>query len=431
MESGQEIRIQILLATPAKKYLACAVCLLPVVLYIAVAAIHFQANRLSSRPSLASLQLASRLDPWNDQYRALIGEYYLLIPRKPSIAATFFDSALALNPRASRSWLDLAAAFQLLGRPHEQMAALANALAFDPKTPQTAWEAANSYTTLGETDMALKAFRLVMEGSPSLQPAALEYCWRLRPNAKALLRETVPMNGPAPAAFLELLTSKNESTAATEVWDNIVRNRQSIEPKDLLNYVQFLIGNHDFASLTHVWLDGTKLAGLADYQSSPANLVVNGNFRLPILNAGLDWRYQQSPEVSLALDPAQSSSGLGSLRLAFDSRGLEDGGIRQYIPVVPNTRYEFSSFVKSDQLQGAGGPHFVIEDFISGADYFSSEILATDGSWKQCTGEFITGPDARLVTLRIKRIPAGDAIRGTLWIDSVRLVQEPFAGAHP
>jgi hypothetical protein len=431
MDSGQEIRIQIALATPAKKYLACAVCLLPVAFYVAVAAIHFLANRLSSSPSLASLELASRLDPWNDQYRALIGEYYLLIPREPSIAATFFDSALALNPRASRSWLDLAAAFNLLGKPRDQMAALANAMAVDPKTPQTAWEAANSYTALGETAMAIKAFQTVMEGSPYLQPAALQYCWRLRPDAQTLLRDAVPMNGPAPAAFLELLASKNEAAAAAEVWDNIVRNRQPLEPKDLLNYVQYLIANHDFSSLNHVWIVGTKLAGLADYQSLPANLVVNGNFRLAILNAGLDWRYQQSSDVSLALDPAQSYSGLGSLRLRFDSRGLEDGGIRQYIPVVPNTRYEFSAFIKSEQLQGAGGPHFVIEDFISGAGYFSSEILTTDGSWKQSRGEFTTGPDTHLATLRIKRIPAGDAIRGTLWIDSVRLVQKPVGETQP
>jgi hypothetical protein len=239
------------------------------------------------------------------------------------------------------------------------------------------------------------------------------------------------MNGPAPAAFLELLVSKNEGAAAAEAWNDIVRNRQPLEPRDLLNYVQFLIADHDFSSLIQVWLEGTRLAGLGDYQSSPANLVVNGNFRLAILNAGLDWRYQQSPDVSLALDPAQSYSGLGSLRLRFDSRGLEDGGIRQYIPVIPNARYMFSSFIKSEQLQGAGGPHFVIEDFISGADYFSSDILATDGSWKQCSGEFTTGPDTRLVTLRIKRVPAGDAIRGTLWIDGMRLVQEPFAEAQP
>ena len=432
MDSGQEIRIQMTFATPAKKYLAFAAYLLPVAFYVAVAAIHFQATRWSTRPDLASLGLASRLDPWNDEYRISIGEYYLLVPRNPSLAARFFDSALALNPRASRSWLDLAAAFQLWGRRREQMAALARALTVDPKTPLTAWEAANAYAALGETDLALKAFRTVMEGSPSLQPAALQYCWRLKPDVQALLRDTVPINGPAPAAFLELLTSKNEGVAASQVWGNIVNNRQPLGQKDLLNYVQYLIANRDFSALPQVWMQGTKLAGLPDYQSSHANLVVNGNFRLAILNAGLDWRYQQSSDVSLALDPAQSYTGLGSLRLRFDSRGLEDGGIRQYVPVVPNARYEFSSYFKTDELQGSGGPHFVIEDFVSGTDYFTSDTLTSDGSWKQSTGTFTTGPNAGLATLRILRIPAGDAIRGTLWIDSVRLIQDPPpAAARP
>lgn len=429
MDSGQETRI--LIATPARKRVAFSACILPVVFYIVLAAAHFQATRLAAVPALASLEWASRLDPWNDQYRAWIGEYYLLVPQKPATAVAFIHSAIQLNPQASRYWLDLAAADQLLGKRREQLAALAHALAIDPKTPATAWEAANAYLTLGETDSALASFRTVMEGSPSLQPAALQYCWRLKPDAQALLRDILPMNGAAPVALLELLMSKNESAAAT-AWAKLVQIQHPLEPKDVFNYLQYLIHQRDFAAIKQAWSDGAKLAGLADYQPSAANLIVNGNFQLPILNAGLDWRYQQSPDVMLALDPAVSHSGRGSLQLAFDSLGMGDAGIRQIVPVAADTQYGFSAFFKTEQLQGAGGLRFVIEDFVSGATYFETEDLVSDEVWRQSTGEFTTGPGAQLVTLRIQRVPAGDALRGKLWIDNVRLVQESrVAEAQP
>jgi tetratricopeptide (TPR) repeat protein len=422
MESGQETRIQIALATTAKKSLALAVCLVPVALYVALAAAHFQAARLTAVPTLARLESASRLDPWNAEYPDLIGRYYLFVLQKPAKAISFFHSALTLNPYASRYWLDLSAAHLLLGHRREQETDLANALAIDSKTPSVAWEAANVYMTLGETDSALHALRAVMEGAPWLQPAALEYCWRLRPDVPALLRDTVPMDGGAPAAFLELLIAKNQSAAAGTLWASIVQTQYPLESRYVFNYVQYLIGNHAAAKATQAWSEGTKLAGLTNYQSSPQNLVVNGNFRLAILNAGLDWRYQQSPDVSLALDPVQSQSGLGSLQMAFDSHSLKDAGIRQFIPVMANTRYEFSAFCKTEQLQGAGGLHFVIQDDASATTYFESEALISEDGWKKITGEFATGSDAEVATLGIQRFPAGDAIRGKLWIDDVRII---------
>jgi hypothetical protein len=134
----------------------------------------------------------------------------------------------------------------------------------------------------------------------------------------------------------------------------------------------------------------------------------------------------------LALDPAVSHSGRGSLQLAFDSLGMGDAGIRQIVPVAADTQYGFSAFFKTEQLQGAGGLRFVIEDFVSGATYFETEDLVSDEVWRQSTGEFTTGPGAQLVTLRIQRVPAGDALRGKLWIDNVRLVQESrVAEAQP
>ncbi len=146
-----------------------------------------------------------------------------------------------------------------------------------------------------------------------------------------------------------------------------------------------------------------------------------------MLNGGFDWLYEKSPDVSLALDPTEPHSGQSSLSIAFDSRGIEDAGIRQLIPVEPNARYEFSAYFKAENMQGAGGPRFTIQDQFTGTAYFASDELKNADFWKRVGGAFDTAPDAKLVVLRIQRVPAGNAIRGKLWIDGIRLVQEQLA----
>jgi hypothetical protein len=149
--------------------------------------------------------------------------------------------------------------------------------------------------------------------------------------------------------------------------------------------------------------------------------VINGDFSLPVLNGGFDWLYQQSKDVSLALDPTQSHTGHRSLLISIDSRGIEDAGIRQLILVEADASYDFSAYFKSEDMQGAGGPRFAIQDLYSEATYFVSDPLKDADSWQTINGTFTTGPDTRLLVLRIQRLPAGSPIRGKLWIDDIRL----------
>ena len=43
----------------------------------------------------------------------------------------------------------------------------------DSSTPELAWEAGNFYLVQGDTDKALREFRVVMESDPYLPPAAV------------------------------------------------------------------------------------------------------------------------------------------------------------------------------------------------------------------------------------------------------------------
>jgi hypothetical protein len=109
------------------------------------------------------------------------------------------------------------------------------------------------------------------------------------------------------------------------------------------------------------------------------------------------------------------------LRISFEGGPIEDAGIRQLVPVEPNTNYEFSAYFKGQNLEGAGGPQFVLDDFYSGASYFTSEPLIGGDTWKQVSGSFLTNGQTKLLQMHVKKTPPGTAIRGKLWIDAIRL----------
>ena len=423
VHSRESTRIRIALQSSVRKIIFLGTCLALTFVYIGLVTNQFFADYFSRRLDLESLQMATRLEPGNAEYQYRLGRYFLQTQQEPESAAQFFQSAAELNPYRANYWLDLSRTYRRLGNSDRQKYALQRAITSDPSTPDVAWEAANFYWALGETDKALQEFRVVLVNDPYLPPAALDRCWRIKRDIDALLRDVIPRNGEVYSSFLDFLISRNEPEAAEKVWARIVQNNRPLETRHVFDYVRYLIDRREVAQAHEAWRQAAGLADLSGYQPSPDNLVVNGDFSLPVLNGGFDWLYERSSDVSLAVDSTELHSGHRSLSIAFDSRGIEDAGIRQLIPVEPNTKYEFSAYFKSQALEGAGGPRFLLEDRFSRANYFASEDLKDADFWKQVGGSFSTGPDTRLLVLRIQRVPPGNAIRGKLWIGDVRLTE--------
>lgn len=413
--------MRIPLGSAARKVLLLVIPALFTLVYCGFTATEFLAAYFSSKPKLASLQRAVRLQPGNADYRYRLGRYQFLVEQSPDAAIDSYRAAVALNPHQARYWFDLSAAYQLLGDTAQQAAALGQAIEADPTTPEMAWEAANLYLVQGDIDRALREFRVVMQNDPYLPLAALQLCWRIKPDIDALLQNVVPANPDVYSTLLDFLISKKETAAAAKVWARMVEMHQPIEVHHVFDYFRYLIGAQEVDQARLVWRQAADLCGLSAYQPSTENLVVNGDFSLNVLNGGFDWLYHQSPDVALALDPTRSHSGHRSLQISLDSRGLEDAGIRQLISVEPNTAYDFSANFQSGEMQGAGGPRFAIQDLYSAFTYFQSEELKNADFWKEVNGSFTTGPDTKLLVLRIQRVPAGSPIRGKLWIDGVRL----------
>lgn len=410
-----------------RKWLIAAPVALLAVAYFGLAARQLAASWFGARPQLASLQRAAWLDPANAEYRNHLGRYYDLVSHDPASAIRYYQSAVQLNPHSAHFWFDLAGAYQVLGDTQAQTAALEHAIAADSMTPDVAWEAGNLYLVQGESEKALREFSVVIANDTTLDGPALQLSWRIQPDVDLLLKNVIPARANAYLNFLQLLESKQETAATMKVWDKLMQTSEPFERRYAFNYIRYLIEHKEVDEAVLAWKQTVNRFRLSAYLPSTANQVVNGNFSLDILNAGFDWQYQKTSSVTLTLDPSDFHAGQRSLLIAFDGPGIREAGMYQLIPVQPNTTYEFTGFYKNGEgeMQGAGGPHFTIQDMYTQAVYYESEELKQATFWKSADGEFTTGPDCKLVVLHVRRLPAGSPMRGKLWVGDFHISRKP------
>jgi hypothetical protein len=416
--------MEIALNSASRKRLAIGAAAALCLIYVLLACRLFVASLFAERPELASLERAARLDAGNADYRNRLGRYYALVARDPAAAIEPYRAAVQLNPHSARYWFDLASAYQVLGDVSNQTWALERAIDADPTTPDVAWEAANFFLVQGDNEKALREFHVVLESEPSMANLAIQFCWRINPDVDMLLRDVVPAQSPAYLAFLDLLMTKQETAATAKVWDKLIATSPTSQPFELryvYEYLLYLLNHKDVDQARRVWQQAAPRFGLSAYLPTRNNLIVNGDFNLDVLNGGFDWQYQKQQSVTLTLDPSDFHGGHRSLLITFDGPGVTDAGIRQFIAVQPDTTYQFSAYYKNGEIEGAGGPHFTIQDAYTQAVLYDSDELKEAGFWKSATGEFTTAGDCKLLVLHVRRLPEGSPIRGKLWVDDFRL----------
>jgi tetratricopeptide (TPR) repeat protein len=409
--------------SPATKIFLLISAFLLSFLFIAFAGCQYLASIFAERNDAVSLQRAVRLQPFNAESRYRLGLYFSMLD--PDVAAPSLRAAVSLNPYDARYWLALARDYNSLGNTQAQDSALRNALQMGLTDPAIVWDAANVYFSSGNTEETLNLCRRLLNDQGPAFGHALPFCWRVKPDVDLFISQLMPLQTGAYESFLNLLISNQETDAATKAWGQLISLGNPILRPRVFEYVNYLLLQKQPELAMQVWQQAGPLAGLSDYQPSRDNLIVNGNFSLPILKAGFDWAYQKDRSISLALDPTQHQSGTRSLSISFDDAQIEDAGIHQFVFVHPNRTYDFSANFKAQQIEGAGGIRFALEDAYTRAPLFATDNLTDTSDWKQVNGTFTVGPETNLLMLRLQRLPAGDVIKGKLWIDGVRLAEQP------
>src|SRR5580700_1411130 len=408
-----------------RRFSFAAACFLIVAVYLQFTLRAFLAAHLAATPDSSNLNKAIRLEPSNAEYRELLGRNLALSGASLDEAISDYRTAIHFDPYEARYWLDLAGAYQVAGRTNEEGESIEHAVEADPTTPHVAWEAANFFLVQGDHEKALRHFRVVLANDPEMVDSALQLCWRATGDANQILEQALPPRPDLYLSFLCLLVSKQEVAAAENVWSHLIGLQQTFPTKLAFPYFRLLIAKQEVTAAQAAWQQlATVSPSLQAYLPSRENLIVNGGFEENVLDGGFDWWDQSNPHATLAIDTDEFHGGTRSLSVTFDGQNPPEAGIVQFIPVRPNTEYEFSAECRSEELETASGPRFAITDAYTNAPYVLTDDSLGTNPWRLQEARFQTGPDTHLLLLKIVRQPAAPLIRGKLWIDDLRLVEK-------
>ena len=397
-------------------------CLAAVLLawYVHIVISVWRADRLQDQGDEQSLEASAALQPWNAETHWLLGRYFLSAAQNSRLGLAHLNRAVELDPYEAGYWLDIAEAYQVKGEPAQSERALAQALQAEPTSPVIAWKCANFYLARNDVAHALPLLRVAIQYDPANTASALDLSWRATKSVHQIIGELPP--DPAPYfALLNILIARNQPAQANELWHTLISRKLEFPVETAFPYFDYLIRTDQIDQAENVWTD------LRRRDDSPPNLIRNSGFETEFLNGGFEWRYSELSQVDTTLDTREFHHGARSLRFTFLGPAVADTGVYEYVPVQPNTAYRLSAFAKTQEINTASGPRLAVEDSSTRKVLAATDEFQETSGWKQRTADFVTGPDTRLVTVRVVRIPGNLLIKGTLWLDDIELTPNPPA----
>jgi hypothetical protein len=317
----------------------------------------------------------------------------------------------------------MAQAELVLGKDNDAVVAIENAVTVDPRTPSTAWDAANLLIALGRTREAMTEFKLVMEMDPARAPQAIGILLRAGGTPEEIEKLALPLNPEVHLALIQALMNRHDRSAAIGVWRSLIQLHQWFRAESSFDFLDGLLRNGDFSAFAACWHDLESSNGQVARLRSPGNLIENAGFEYSFLNGGLDWRANLGPDGTVQFDSSEHHEGNRSLLVTFLPSRSTDTGIRQYIVLDPDSKYLFTGYMKGD-LASAEGLRFVLTDAYTHEKYFETNDVVSTRDWIKLSSEFTTRPGIHLAVLSMGR-STQSLIKGNIWIDDLRLEKVP------
>lgn len=378
------------------------------------------AQSSATSTSIAQLRRTISIAPDNARLHYALGRQLWLQNHDLDAAISEYNTAIRFDPYPADYWIELAAAYSVAGNNAGRDAAIARAESAAPYDTTVLWDVANLNLMRGDTIHALHQMRTVMQYGSSNGDRFLELCWKITGNVDTIMAEALPASAGSYDTLLGLMIYLNRVDDAEKVWTRAHELKLAVARQIALPYFDFLLNHNHAPDAAIAWRQYTAMSpALRAYAPAPNNLIVNPNFELPVLNAGLDWRYMPRDGVTIAIDRA-AHAGVGTaLSVHFDGTASE-AGIYQLVPVMPGTEYQISASVRSE-IEGVDGPRIGVFDASTEKQLLLSDPVTGNTDWHQIGGSFRAPDSTSLVAIRIVRWPSTSQIRARLWFDNMTL----------
>lgn len=380
-------------------------------------------------PTPERIRQAIRFDPGNPMYYAALARVLEITPDGPGPEEVIrlYEKATQLSPYQARYWADLGGAYELASRSDAARAAYERARQLFPNSPDINWHLGNFYLRAGETHDALRAFQKTIVGNPKLRRQAFDLAWRATEDGQVILAEMIPPQTDIHLDYLNYLVEKQRIEAAIFTWQTFIALDLPFDLRAAFPYLDALIQHRRVEELVAAW---EALAARHPTQFRRrrfvSDVINNGDFESEILNGGLGWRVQPVAGAVVSVDSLTFFDGTRALKLEFDGKqNLDYRHVLQFVPVKPNTSFRFTGYMRAQGITTDSGPRFQIYDPYDPAKFFfMTENLVGNSSWLPQQLEFKTGPQTRLLVVRLARLPSrkfDNLITGTIWVDRISL----------
>jgi tetratricopeptide (TPR) repeat protein len=393
-----------------------------------------RADRIAlSGETISNYTHALHYDPSNAQLWWKRGRlrHYSVEKVELELALQDYRTALNLNPRIGQAWVDLADVYDRLGRTSEAESALEKAFEVHTYSPIIRWQAGNFFLRRGNLAKMYECFKIACQYDVSKMGLATELAWKIDPDHAQILHKLVPDTLPANMDYLNCLVGKDALDLAQPVWQRCLKNEippdYELKPSSTFSYINNLLAKNRANEALQVWDEILRKTGtgMSDsrWKSAGQNLVWNGSFENEILRGGLDWRYQDVPELKFQIDVENRLDGLKSLMVSFGNANISDGNLYQIVPVTAPGNYILDFYIQTKDLTTDQMPYLSIQGYPeTNCASAQSDFFPSTTSWIKLSLPFTVKEGCKAVRLALMRNRStkfDNRINGSLWLDEI------------
>jgi cytochrome c-type biogenesis protein CcmH/NrfG len=372
---------------------------------------------------------AASLEPTNADYWDRLGFYekWNFGRRDLRRAIVYDERATKANPRSDTYWMDLADAYEAVGQPARALEAFNRAQSVHPISSDVAWRYGNFLLRQRDYSEAFAELRRALITDPSLTVEAISECSKVSDDLPRMLTEVLPNQNAYYLMALDYFLAQHQMDAAITVWDQLLILKPSAKMAEVVPLINELIGQQRVEDALRVWRQALGATDWPQDEREDRSQVFNGGFEHDLLNGGFDWREDPVSGAAFSSDSEVVHAGRRALRITFDgTTNLDFQNLWQFSPVEPHHRYHFAAYLRLEGISTDSGIRFEINDsFHHAALQILSPDLVGSHPWSLVEADVVTGPQTRLLTIALRRVPSwkfDNKLSGTVWVDDVSLV---------
>src|ERR1700738_3755628 len=180
--------------------------------------------------TLHGFERATEIEPGNARNWYLLGRYlqYSFEDSNPQRAISSYRKSLEIDPRATSTWLELAATYESEGNDVAARNAFINAKKTYPLSAEVSWRYGNFLLRQGELEPAFAEIRRSVEADPGRAAEAVSRCLRVEPDADVILDRVLPAKSDIYIAVMGDLAQDRQIENELKVWTRIVARTPKI-----------------------------------------------------------------------------------------------------------------------------------------------------------------------------------------------------------